>query len=80
MCLYWNENFDYALMKILKIIGILHWSMLFHCSTFTVIQILPNKLIKICIQNLNLFLKMTKMFISMKMFNMFISISLTKVF
>jgi len=37
---YWNENFDFALMDILKEIGIHHWSMLFHCSTFFVRQIL----------------------------------------
>jgi hypothetical protein len=40
---YWNENFDYTLMDILKKIGIHHWSMLFHCSTFFVIQILLRK-------------------------------------
>jgi hypothetical protein len=37
---YWNENFDYALMNILKKIGIHDWSMLFHCSTLFIIQIL----------------------------------------
>jgi hypothetical protein len=41
--LFWNEKNDYALMD--NIIGIHHWSMLFHCSTFFVIQILlHNKL------------------------------------
>jgi hypothetical protein len=41
---YWNENFDFALMDILKKIEIHHCSMLFHYSTFFVIQILLKKL------------------------------------
>jgi len=43
-CFYWNENFDFALMDILKNNWDHHSSMLFHSSTFLVIKILFKKI------------------------------------
>jgi hypothetical protein len=53
--LFWNEKFDYALMD--NIIGIHHWSMLFHCQTFLVIKILLHKKIKIVFNTYKIFEK-----------------------
>jgi hypothetical protein len=78
-CFYWNEKIDFALMDILKQIGIHHWSMLFHCSTFLVIQILLNKT-KNRIQYLQFFLKNnTNGRVNEILSNHFISVLLIKV-
>jgi len=60
-CFYSIES----LMDILKKIGIQHWSMLFHCSTFIAIQILPN-FFKNCIHYVQIFLKTLQMFLLMR--------------
>jgi len=52
---YWNENFDYALMDILKNTRIHHWSMLCHCLALLAIEILLKNKLEIIFNIYNFF-------------------------
>ncbi len=63
----------------MKKIGIHHWSMLSHCSTLIVIQILPKNKLEIIFNTYNFFENNTKGHVNKILFNPFTLVPLIKV-